>query len=218
MRAVRCIGLVGLVLAAVAAGPRGSAAPTPSLTPKSWEFDLAFHDPQRIVLTLPGESEPTTYWYLLYTVTNNTGHDEGYYPMFHLVTDTLQIVTGGDEISPTVVDAIRARHRKRYPFFVDPMDVSGVLLQGVDNARVSAAVFRNFDPEASRFTVYVAGLSGEILRMRNPVFDPEKPESGSNSRFFVLRKTLAITYDLPGDERSRKHAVPVRVERQWVMR
>jgi len=196
----------------------GLAAPAPSLLPKSWDLDLQFHDPQRITLTLPGESAPTTFWYLLYTVVNNTGQDIKFHPTFDVVTDTLKVVRAGDEIPPAVIDAVQARHRTQYPFFVRPMEVSGPLLQGVDNARTSAAIYRDFDPKASRFTIYVGGLSGEIVRLPSPSFDPTRPESDTNSRFFVLRKTLGIAYDLPSDEESRKEAIPQRVRREWVMR
>lgn len=218
MRVSRCITIAAIAELMTVIGPTGWAVPTPSIVPRSWELDFRFLDPQRITLTLPGDSKPTTYWYLLYIAVNNTGQDIKFYPTFDLVTNTLQVVRGGDEISPLVVDAIRARHKKQYPFFVDPMKASGLLLQGVDNARVSAAVFRNFDPQANRFTIYVGGLSGELQRLPNPAFEPNKPESDSNLRFFVLRKALGITYDLPGDVHSRKQAAPTRVKREWVMR
>ena len=202
----------------VTSGHRAAAAPQPSLTPKSWELDFEFHDPARIALTLPGDTQPTTFWYLLYTVTNNTGGEAEFYPTFHLVTDTLQVVEGGSRISPRVYEAIRARHKKQYPFFVDPSAVFGVLKQGVDNRLASAAVFRDFDPQGSRFAVYVGGLSGELVRLANPSFDRLKVESDKNMRFFVLRKTLAIHYDLPGDSQTRARTVPTRVKREWVMR
>jgi hypothetical protein len=208
-----CFAAATLVLVGL-----GQGAPTPRLAPTRWELEFAFRDPMRISLTLPGDSGPTTFWYLLYTVTNNSGQEVDFYPTFDIVTDTLQTVEGGAEISPRVQDAIRARHKSEYPFFIEPTKVSGKLLQGEDNARASCAIFRGFDPQASRFTIYVAGLSGEIQRARNVAFDPKKPESDENPKFYTLRKTLAITYDLPGDPQTRKAATPVRVSREWVMR
>lgn len=210
------LGASGLLVATWM--PIGQAAPQPDKASRTWELDCHFHDPERMVITLPGDSEPTTFWYLLYTVSNDTGQDVDFYPAFELVTDTFKVVRGGDRIHPLVVDAIRARHKKQYPFFVDPLKATGRLLQGEDNARTSAAVFRNFDPTANRFTIYVAGLSGEVVRLRNPAFDPEVPESETNSRFFTLRKSLGITYDLPGDPQTRKLATPTRVKMEWVMR
>ena len=194
------------------------AAPQPSVAPKSWQLEFEFHDPVRISLTLPGESAPTTFWYVLYSVTNQTGREAPFYPTFHLVTDTLQILEAGEGIDPVVFDAVRARHQKLHPFFVDPADIYGPLKQGVDNRLTSAAVFRDFDSEASSFTIYVAGLSGEIVSLANPSFDPLREESDNNQRFFILRKTLAIHYDFPGDSRTRVRAVPARVKRAWTMR
>ncbi len=205
-------------LTTMAAGPADSPSPKPSLIPKSWELGISFHDPQRITVQLPGDDAPKTFWYILYTATNESGQDVDFYPTFDLVTDTLQVVKAGEDIHPVVVDAIKARHAKQYPFFVNPMKVSGRLLQGEDNARTSAAVFRNFDAKANKFTIYVGGLSGEVKRMTNPGYDPQKPESEFNQPSFVLRKSLGVEYDLPGDEQSRQGARPVRLRRFWTMR
>ena len=214
----RLLVILTVLTLVMAVGGRGAAAPKPSLTPRSWELDFDFHDPARITLTLPGDDQPTTFWYLLYSVTNNTGREIEFYPTFHLVTDTLRVIEAGNAISPSVHQAIRARHKKEYQFFVDPPSVYGALKQSEDNRLTSAAVFCDFDPEASRFTIYVGGLSGEMVRLTNPAFDPLKAASDNNLRFFILRKTLAIHYSLPGDSWTRNMALAARVSREWVMR
>ena len=213
--------VLGVILFGLFGGPGVAAtvaAPQADLVTSSWQLDFEFHDPQRIILTLPGDEQPTTFWYLLYRVTNDSRGEVEFYPSFRLVTDTLQVVEGGDMISPRVYDAIAARHKKEYPFFAPPSKVTGPLLQGRENARVSAAVFRVFDEEADSFTVYVRGLSGELERIPNPVFNVNREESEDNPRFFLFQRTLAITYDLPGDPRTRARAVPIRRNREWVMR
>jgi hypothetical protein len=194
------------------------AAPKVESAAKSWVLDLKFHDPQRITLKLPGDKHETTFWYVLFEVTNNTGQDVGFYPSFRLVTDTLRVVQGGSNISPSVYDAIIARHKNDYPFLALPSKITGPLLQGEDNARTSLAVFRMFDKEANSFTIYISGLSGEIARVNNPGFDVNKEESAANPRFFILRRTLAIMYNLPGDPDTRIMAKPIRRSREWVMR
>lgn len=214
MRAVLSI----LVLAGVALGGEGGSAPKPSTVSKAWEVEYAFHDPQRISLLLPGDDRETTFWYVLYTVTNNAGREVPFYPTFDIVTDSLTVIEGGDSISPTVYDSIKARHSKAYPFFAYPSEMFGPLLQGEDNARTSAIAFVPPDPEVNRFTVYTGGLSGEIVKVRNLGFDKKRPESAGNPRFYTLRKTLAVSYDIPGDVRTRRQADPVRGKREWVMR
>ncbi len=194
------------------------AAPKAELTARTWQLSFEFHDPQRITVPFPGESGGTTYWYLLYRVTNNTGRDVDCYPSFRLVTDTLQVVVGGEEIDPRVYGAIRERHELDYPFFVPPEKVIGRILQGEENARVSAAVFREFDTQASSFVLYVGGLSGDVTRVFSPA--PETTTGGTDAEpaSFLLRRTLAIQYNLPGDPITRAQATPVRRRREWVMR
>lgn len=193
-----------------------SAMPAP--VSSSWQLDVTFSDPQRIEVTLPGESEPRTFWYLLYTVVNNTGRDVGFFPSVSIVTDTLTTVQAGDNVHPSVYDAIKARHEKEHPFFAPPAKVTGTLLQGSSNSRTTAAVFASLDPAADEFTVFASGFSGEIRRVPNPSYDPKRGNSEENPQSFILRRTLAIVYRLPGDQDSRKLAIPVRQRREWVMR
>ncbi|MCK4658466.1 MAG: hypothetical protein KAV82_03000 [Phycisphaerae bacterium] len=194
------------------------AAPKPSLAPASWQLKFEFHDPARIDVVLPGEHSPTTFWYLLYTAANETGREVFFYPQFELVTDRLELIHSGDNVSPAVFDAIHKRHSKLHPFLVRPLKASGKLLQGADNARTSVAIFRSFHLDASSFVIYVAGLSGEVIRVPNPAFDPGLPQNVQNLQSFALRKTLAIKYDMPGDLESRKRAAPIRTGFEWAMR
>ena len=211
--AVTALIALGTVLGAV-----GVAAPKLGPRAKSWQFDVRFHDPKRLVLRLPGEQKETTFWYVLYEVMNATGRDRQFYPSIRLVTDTLQVVEAGADIHPGVYDLIAERHKQEFPFFAHPGKVMGLTLQGRENARSSAAVFRDFDFEASSFTIYASGFAGDVERVINPTFDVSEKESNKNQRFFTLRRTLAIRYDLPGDAETRGDARPVRRTREWVMR
>ena len=206
------------VFAAVLAlgGGLALAAPQTGLISPSWELDIEFHDPQRI--TVPTKDGSETYWYVLYRVINRTGKDVRFFPSFRIVTNTLKVTHAGDGVHPSVYDLIASRHRQDFPFFAPPVKVTGLLLQGAANARESAAVFRMFDPEASSFKVYMHGLAGEIERVNNLAFDPSKQESEDNPRFFLVQRTLEISYDLPGDRQTRAIARPIRRDRQWVMR
>ena len=213
--------LLTIVCCVAAAGLGNGAGLTnakDSSSASSWRLDVKFHDPRRITLQLPGQASPTTYWYVVYEVTNNAGRDVQFYPSFRLVADTLQVVESGDGISPTVYDMVIARHRLEHPFLAPPARVSGPLLQGEANARASLAIFRDFDRKADRFTIYAGGFSGQIDRVTNPAFQADREESQDNPRFFILRKTLAVHYDLPGDAETRDRATPVRRTREWVMR
>ncbi len=212
-------GVREILVLAVLAGvglPAAEARPEPAAD--SWQLDIDYHDPQRITVRLPGEETERTYWYVLYTVTNKTDREVPFYPTFDIVTDKLEVIEGGDNINPIVYDAIKARHKKAYPFFVYPSEMLGPLLLGKDHARTSAIAFVPPDLDVNRFTLHIAGLSGEIEKVRNRAFDPSEEESPDNPRHFLLRRTLAVTYVIPGDVITRPKATPKRVEEEWVMR
>lgn len=205
-------------LAAVSLIGTGHAQPKPSEVPKSWELNFRFQDPQRVAVTMPGRAEPVVFWYMLYTVENRTGEPREFYPTFELVTDTLNVVESEISVSPEAFRAIQRRWKN--PLLLEGSRINGTILPGEDRAKQGVAFWPDFDPKAREFTVYVGGLSGETKKVANPAFDPGKPENAKNQRFFLLRKTLAIPYRLPGGPLDRSRAVPERLAREqtWVMR
>lgn len=229
MSATAKVMIVALACAWLAT--EAAAAPKPSVTVKSWALDFDYVNPQSITLQLPGHAKPQTFWYMLYTVTNNSGREVQFLPRFELMTNTMRVVPGDPGVNPMVFEAIKKRHRPTHPLLVEPVKVMGKLLQGEDNAKSSVVIWRQIDMEANQFTVYVSGLSGESVLMRNPNYKPGRPEyaakklrDGSNVRvamnpkFFTLRKTMAIRYLLPGDEETRAGARAGRLGTTWVMR
>ncbi len=207
------------------------AAPAPSIAPRSWQLEFEFQDPRRLIIQLPGEAKPRVYWYLLYTVTNNSNRDVQFMPRFQIVTDNLQVLETDVAADPAVFTAIKKMHTKDRPFLLEPLEVLGKLLQGADNAKDSVAIWQDFSGDARQFTIFVSGLSGETVILPNPTYDPGKPEfvmkdlPGGiktkvmvNPKRFVLHKTLSISYRLPGDDEARKQAEPIRETVEWLMR
>lgn len=215
------------------------AQPKPSVTPESWELTYRPGEPMRI--EVDAGSGPQVYWYMLYTVVNETGQDVNFHPEITRVseieneTPTAQAVANPktapkliSEISivphPKVFEAIKKRHEKTYPFLVSPIQAIGKLRQGKDYAITSVAIFKELDPRVSKFTIYVSGLSGEMQTIANPKYDSKKPdkadqgENDDNPQFFVLRKTLAMPYTIPGDIKTSRYAKPALGKLAWVMR
>ncbi len=219
-------------LALAGAGPQDvGTGPHPATYPASWELELKFLDPQRIEVAAPGADRPDVYWYIVYTVANPGPRSQRFFPMFQIVTEDLQVFETDVGISPRVFDAIRERHKITHKYLVEPTKVIGSLLSGEDNARESVAIWRNIDLSIVCFEVYVAGLSGETQFAPNPGYDPRRPETelvrsadGSehkvvtNPRQFTLRKTLEISYTLPGSRAARPGVTPVRGQVRWIMR
>lgn len=203
---------------AVLAPLAGAATPEPAIAPVSWELNFKYQDPQKVAVKLPGDKEPAAYWYMLYSVENPSDREVEFYPRFEIVTDRLEVITHEIRVSPEAFKAVQRRSGD--PLLLPPEQVIGKILRGKDRARRSVAIWRDMDPKTRSFTVYVSGLSGETKRVKNPVFDPEKPENDKNRRYFVLRKTLAIPYRLPGGDSARDTAQPERVlgEEKWIMR
>jgi hypothetical protein len=207
------------------------AAPQPSIAPKSWQLEFEFEDPRRLTVQIPGEKQPRVYWYMLYSVTNNSSRDVQFLPRFDVVTDKLQVLETDATADVAVFAAIKKIHLKDHPFLLEPLEVMGKLLQGADNAKDSVAIWRDFSGDARQFTIFVSGLSGESVILPNESYDPSKPEfvmkdlpGGAkakvnvNPKQFVLYKTLSIAYRLPGDDEARRQAEPIRGKVEWLMR
>jgi len=200
----------------LAAGLYVYAAPRPSLAPEPgiWQLDIQLHgQPQQINVVLPGDTEPTRFWYLLYTITNNTGEDVNYYPRADLFTDTLLNYTSGAKTRRQVFEAIRQRHGAKMPLLESESQVTGPILQGEDNARDTVAIFEDFDPQASKVQIFISGLSNETVQVKNPV-----KANAPQPDMVLLRKTLALDYQVPGDEYNPDKRVLLYRGRDWIMR
>lgn len=229
--------MLGMVLCLVSVFVASAAAePRPSPSPVSWELTFTFQPPQRISVRLAASEAPKTYWYMLYRVVNTTGEDRDFLPVIERVAEidselpALQVDDRPGEaprllvapalvgLDPAVFRAIRDRHAKTHPFLVAPVESIGRIKQGADYAVDSVAIFEDLDPKVSRFTLYVGGLTGERTVISNPSFNAKEPASDTNPRSFVVQKTLAIPYVLPGDEQTRPAAEPLLKRVTWVMR
>ena len=222
------------VLLALSATPSArdvGTGPEPSATPVSWELEFKFLDPQRIEVRLPGADRPEVYWYLVYTVVNKSPRSQRFFPLFQIVTEDLRVYDTDMGIDPLVFDAIRERYRITHKYMVEPTKAIGALLSGDDYARESVAIWRQIDLSITNFSVYVAGLSGELRFIPNPAYDPREPETrqvagrevkagetAANPKNFTLRKTLEIRYTLPGSPEARPAATPERDQVRWIMR
>lgn len=209
---------ISLCMLSAATSQPAPVAIQPSAAPVAWELTFRFEDPQRVSVVVPGKDEPVVYWFMLYRVDNPSDQEVDFYPAFELVTNTLQVIESEVRVSPEAFRAIERRAND--PLLVAPERAIGRLLRGKDRARHSVAIFRDFDPKATGFTIFVAGLSGEVRREKNPAFDASKPESETNKRYFTFRKTLAIPYKFPGSPVTRRSVIPERLadKQQWIMR
>ena len=192
------------------------AAPEPAIVPApgQWTLDMEFTNPMEITLPLGSDKKPLKFWYLIITLTNNTGKDVDFYPKCDLMTNSFQIVPAGKFVSTALFDQIKKRHKARYPF-LELLDQAGTkILQGEDNARDIAVIWPDFDVKATAVKLFITGLSNETANVNYPIL---KDDTGAPLKVF-LRKTLELNYSLRGDPALKTSASFEFQGKRWIMR
>lgn len=197
--------LVAFGLAAVSV----ARPPEPNPIPVRWQLDLDVGPLRVASVETPGQG-PMLYYYLTYTVTNNTDQDILLAPSFELATETGTNVVAGQGVPAVVTREILERLNN--PLLNDQVGMIGVLRRGEAHARDGLVVWPVRDTQADKARVYMAGFSGETTRIE--VIDHES----GNPRDVVLRKTLMAIHEIPGHVGGRGNAPIERVESKWIMR
>jgi hypothetical protein len=146
------------------------------------------------------------YMYLDYAVVNNSGQDLLFAPAFELANGEGEILRSGREVPQMVTETILKSVQN--PFAEDQIEVIGTLLQGRENSKNGVVIWPVTDANPERITIYAAGFSGETATVEPPNSDQR----------FVLRKTLRMDFETPGDlVGTHSEAIPLR-EQTWIMR
>jgi hypothetical protein len=192
------------------------AAPEPAIVPApgQWTVDVEFTHPQQIILRRSSDNERVSFWYMILTLTNNTGKDVGFYPKCDLLTDSFQIIPAGKSVNPVVFERIRKRHEKRYPFLELLDKTSNKILQGEDNTKDIAIIWPDFNKQVKNIKIFITGLSNETAVVDHPV---ARDDAGKPVKIY-LRKTLELDYDLKSDPVLRPSVQLTHKEKYWVMR
>jgi hypothetical protein len=206
---------------ALSSSPRHAAAfPKPSVFPTSWQLKFEHSAPKRIVVRTPGAVNPVAYWYMTFTVTNNTTEEQRFLPVFEMLTNDSTLIRSDKEIPAGVFDEVKKRERRRT---LEPIEkIAGRLLIGEDQARDGVAIWPEPSPRMGTFHIFVGGLSGETVIMKNgeeiTIKDWTKVTDEEKKKLTTLRKTLDLTYQIPGDEIKPEEDVINEVGDEWVMR
>lgn len=220
--------VAAVVAVGISVGQEGEA-PQPLEVAAAWQLNVEVQPPRPIQVVLPGESEPATFWYVLYTVTNRYRDptsqrptEQIFVPEFSLYTDTGQFLRAGKRSPNVVYEAIKKLHNN--PHLKDMVAITGKILFGEDNARDGVAIWPDFDPDAGAFDIFVGGLSGEIIEIKLPkpitvtrTDDTGKPVTKEVSTL-RLTKTLRLQYKVPGEAKARLHTAVKFVGKKWIMR
>jgi hypothetical protein len=178
------IAVLALGTAAVLPVSHAVAAPQPSVVPVSWELTFKHGPVERLVTPVEGKNK--TFWFMRYTVSNNSGRDILFTPDFQLMTDTGQVTEAFKNVPNPVFEKVKALYKN--PLLLSPNNILGKLLQGDDNAKDGVIIFGDVDPNGRQFQIFVSGLSGETAEVKNPV----------TNESVILQKTLILDYAVPG--------------------
>ena len=192
------------------------AAPEPAIVPApgQWTVDMEFTHPQQIALTRGPDNKPVNFWYIIITLTNNTGNDVDFYPKCDLMTDSFQIIPAGKFVSPKLFEQIQRRHKSRYPFLESLDNAGNKILEGEDNTKDIAVIWPDFDTQAKSIKLFITGLSNETAAVSHPV---SKDDMDQPLQIF-LRKTLELDYSLRSDQALRSEGSFSYQGKRWIMR
>lgn len=205
------------MVAVLSLAASAQAFPQPSAYPVSWQLDFQHSQPKRLAVTPPGAQASQAYWYMTYTVTNNSKDERTFLPVFELMTEDGQVIRSDNKTPQAVLDAIRTVERNQY--LEDVNQIAGTIRVGEDQAREGVVVWKEPSPEMGRFSIFVTGLSGEAVVLKNDQGEviTRKTDDGQKEPV-VLRKTLHLQYHMLGDERFPGNDVVEKLAETWVMR
>ncbi len=192
------------------------AAVSPAIVQTTNQYTLGtvFEHPRQIAIRLGREERPRLFWYTIITLTNRTGKDVDFFPTCELMTDTFQIIPAGKNTPYLVFGKIKQRHISRYPLLESVEFIEHRILQGSDHTKDIAVIWPDFDPRAKNIKLFISGLSNETAVLNHP---KDKDKDGQSVKIY-LRKTLELSYSLPGDPAKRAQGQLMFKGKRWIMR
>lgn len=205
----RLVAFLAAALSLVAAVVLTGMAPEPNPVPQRWQFDVRVGD-LRFAKFETADGQLKGYFFLTYRVVNNTKEDLLLAPLFELATENGDVVRSGRDVPQAVTRKVMAEVDN--PLAQDQISILGTLLQGEENGREGVVIFSAPDMSARELTVFATGFSGETA-----AYESKDAKTGKTKKE-LLRKTLSLTYRLPGDVMTRVNEAMPLFEQRWVMR
>jgi hypothetical protein len=199
------VTLLGGVFSGSSACLVSALAPEPDPVPRRWQLEID-PGPLRIATVSLPDVGPRSYYYLTYTVMNNSGEDLLFAPAFELATDQ-EVLRSGRSVPLEVTREIQTRVQNS--LVEDQISIIGQLLQGKENAKDGLVIWPANDLNPQDLTVYAAGFSGETAKVQGP----------DSKQTVILRKTLMLRYTVPGELTHRAgESLQLSEPARWIMR
>lgn len=201
----RLATIAGLALGA--AVMTAMAPPEPDPIPRRWQLDVEPGTLRVATFDIKDQGR-RAYFYMTYTVTNNSGEDLLFAPSFELALDH-EVVRSGRSVPLEVTKQLL--NSTQIAGIEDQISIIGPILQGKENAKSGLIVWPANEMAPLELTVYAAGFSGETATV-------ERPDSKNHDKV-VLRKTMMLRYAPPGDlSQNGQNAIPLGEPLRWIMR
>jgi hypothetical protein len=181
---------------------------------KIWALDFRFKDPRLITVDVPGRGRKVC-WYLWYQVINKSTEPHTFIPDFELVTLDRNTVHR-DQVLPKVQEAIRQvedptdflKIKNSVTIAAEPIPPKKP--EAAPRPVTGVAIWDDVDPDTTRFSIYVSGLSNGWS-----VTDPIPPDTHP----VVRRKTLQLNFKRLGDRYYQdSHEIQFMEPAQWIYR
>lgn len=182
------------------------AYPEPKIVTGSWALDFTHGTPRSIEVAAAAGKPSSLYWYMTYSVQNNTDQDRLFVPDVWLMTDQGDLLQANRRVPSSVFKSIKSKQGN--PLMESPVDVVGRILQGEDNARDGVVIWKVPVKDVNHVAIFVGGLSGETHEVTDP----------KTGKTRLLRKTLMLTYDTPGDKKHQALKEFNAKSESWIVR
>ncbi len=206
--------LLVLALLVPVASVHGARAPEPSAVVKDWQFDVELGPLRVVSLRLPDGSR-RAYYYITYTVINETGQDLFFAPLIELATDQGEVMLAGRDVPLEVTYEIIRRQRNI--LLEDPIRILGRLQQGEENAKDGIAIWPVGKTNVDAVNLYFLGFSGETKTIK------VRDAATGQMKDLTLWKTLMVRHAAPGELVNREAfseggRVLPRLQERWILR
>lgn len=203
------LGLLATMLVSVLAIGAGVRPPEPDPLPQRWQLDLVAGPLRVITVNVPDEG-PQPFFYMTYRVTNNSGEDLQFAPIFEIGNEDGDVVRAGVNVPRNVRQSLMELMDN--PLLEDQLQIIGPILQGRENARDGLVIWRAPSLTTDELAVYAAGFSGETQQVE--FTDPATGEIET----LTFRKTYMIRYATPGTLVGQGSKPLEVVSERWIMR
>lgn len=200
-----CAAGAALLIGAAGVLGLGGMAPEPDPVPRRWELQVEPGDMRVVSVDVPGAG-PRKFFYMTYHVVNNSGQDVLLAPSFELSDGEGHVARSGRDVPQAAIQSITAATQNS--LVQDQVSIIGELRQGEENAKDGLVIWSAENLKPQQVTVYAAGFSGETKTVASP----------DGKEKFVLRKTLRIEYNAPGDLTGSAPIILGVAAKSWIMR